>query len=97
MEKTFQNIPKWLELLYKENPEIPILVAGSKKDLIQKEDLEYYDQKWDELKDNLSHSFNLQGHLYISSKTGEGIHNIFNLLLNKINMIPYFPPITSMS
>ena len=93
-EKTFYNIEKWIKLLYQENPEIPIIIAGSKKDLTNQEDLDHFQKKFETLNMKLSQKYKIIKHVFISSKLGEGVDQIFNDLLNMINLVPFFPPIS---
>ncbi len=94
-EKTFQRLSHWFELLYSENKRIPIVIAGSKKDLIQKEDLLHYNSLWEKSITEWNNKFNIIGHFFISSKDNDGIDEIFNQIFKKIQILPYFPPISS--
>ncbi|MHA1585427.1 MAG: Rab family GTPase [Promethearchaeota archaeon] len=76
-ESTFDHLRDWIQLLLKENPKMPIILAGSKRDLANPEDLTYYRQKLLKLSRSLSLTKNIQAHMFISSKTLEGVDEIF--------------------
>ncbi|QEE14991.1 Rab family GTPase [Promethearchaeum syntrophicum] len=77
---TFNSIPKWIALLMAENPQIPILICGSKKDLIQYEDIKNFENKWIDFVSKIPKNCNIIGHIFTSSKTMEGIDSIFYTL-----------------
>ncbi len=77
---TFNSIPKWISLLMDENPLIPILICGSKKDLVQYEDIKKFEYKWFEFTSSIPENCNIIGHIFTSSKTLEGIDSIFYTL-----------------
>ena len=81
---TFNTIPKWIALLMAENPQIPILICGSKKDLIQYEDIKRFEDKWIEFASNIPDNCNIIGHIFTSSKTMEGIDSIFYTLADNL-------------
>jgi small GTP-binding protein len=85
--KTFDNVPKWITLLQKEKPNLPIVVAGSKKDLVHPEDLGHYRTKWLCLKPTLEHSESILAHFFCSALTMEGVEEIFGQL---IKVVPNF-------
>ncbi|MCF2138859.1 MAG: GTP-binding protein [Candidatus Lokiarchaeota archaeon] len=78
--KTFENISHWVELLMSENEEIPIILAGSKIDLAQPEDLIYYQKLWKKMEYSFPHYSNIVAHLFISSKQNIGIDEVFSTL-----------------
>ena len=77
---TFNSIPKWIGLLMAENPHIPILICGSKKDLVQYEDIREFEYKWFKFASRIPKNCNIIGHIFTSSKTMEGIDSIFYIL-----------------
>ena len=81
---TFDSIPKWIALLMAENPQIPILICGSKKDLVQYEDIKKFEEKWFEFSSSIPENCNIIGHIFISSKTMEGIDSIFHTLADNL-------------
>ena len=77
---TFNSIPKWIALLMAENPHIPILICGSKKDLVQYEDIKVFEDKWFDFVSRIPENCNIIGHILTSSKNMEGIDSIFYTL-----------------
>ena len=75
---TLENIQNWVDICRKEDPNLPILLLGSKSDLVNdiyiKNDyiMKYVDQ------------FNLYGYMEISSKTGTNVKEAFENLTTKI-------------
>ena len=57
--KPFNSIPKWIALLMAENPHIPILICGSKKDLVQYEDIQVFEDKWFEFASRIPKNCNM--------------------------------------
>ncbi len=82
-EKTFNNIVSWLNLLYKEDPEMPIILAGSKRDLVQPEDIKAYEKRWNHFFATNIIKSRIIGHQFISSKSFEGIDNLFLTIANE--------------
>ncbi len=83
---TFDSIPKWISLLTHENPQIPILICGSKKDLVQYEDIKKFEYKWFEFISKIPEKCNIIGHIFTSSKTMEGLDSIFYTLADYLNL-----------
>ena len=77
---TFNSIKKWIALLVAENPQIPILICGSKKDLVQYEDIKVFEDKWFDFVSRIPENCNIIGHILTSSKNMEGIDSIFYTL-----------------
>jgi GTPase SAR1 family protein len=77
---SFENIPKWLNLLTKDTPNIPIILVGSKKDLAQPEDINYYTSTWEQLKSTFVGAKNIIHHCHISSKVLTGVERLFDVL-----------------
>lgn len=75
--RTFLSIPKWIELLQSEYPSIPIIIVGSKKDIVDKETLEHAKKEWDLMKKDLPSSVNIIGHYHITSKDPADPEKIF--------------------
>ncbi|MHA1775807.1 MAG: Rab family GTPase [Promethearchaeota archaeon] len=78
--KSFENISHWVELLMKENSQIPIILVGSKIDLGQPEDLLNYQKLWKKRENVFPYYSNIRAHKFISSKTQIGIEDLFNTL-----------------
>lgn len=82
--QTFEHLLHWIELYIQENPRIPLVIAGTKKDLVTSEDLLKYTTRWMHFIADPSHNFNIVQHLFISSKNLEGIHDIFQVMAQAI-------------
>ncbi|MCF2141849.1 MAG: GTP-binding protein [Candidatus Lokiarchaeota archaeon] len=74
---SFLSIPMWYELIYHENPMIPVFIVGTKKDLVDPSLLNSYNEEFSQLKESLPNSKNIIGNYYISAKTKEGIAELF--------------------
>ena len=81
---TFNSIPKWIALLMAENPQMPILICGSKKDLVQYEDIKKFEERWFKFTSSIPENCNIIGHIFTSSKTMEGLDSIFYALADKL-------------
>src|SRR6056297_564511 len=85
-ERSFENLSKWFKMLKKECGDIPVIVAGTKMDLCQPEDMMYYKTKWKKFfaleKDGLCRS--VLNHMIISSKEYMGVDEIFMKIAQKI-------------
>ena len=85
-EKTFENLLRWIDLVCKDNPDIAIIIAGTKKDLAQPEDVSKYYAKWAQIQEGLDQQRNILEHLQISSKNFDGIEEIFEKLSHAISI-----------
>jgi small GTP-binding protein len=90
---TFTHLSQWLELLSTENSEMPLIIAGSKLDLVPKEVLNKFQILWEKNQPKWV-KYNICGHYFISSKKNEGLDEIFSGVLRNLQNIPYFPPMT---
>ena len=77
---TFKNIPKWISLMESEDPFMPIIIAGSKKDLIQPEDLNHYLKEWEDMKRKFPKFERVIDHVFISSKDYQSVEHLFTYL-----------------
>jgi len=77
---TFKSIPKWISLMESEDPLMPIIIAGTKKDLIQPEDLSYYTKEWESMKRRFPKFERIIDHVFISSKDYQGVEQLFTYL-----------------
>jgi len=75
---TLENIEQWVQIVRKEDPNLPILFLGSKSDL--EEDICVEQDYIEEFKQH----FNLYDYLRISSKTGENVELSFESLTRQI-------------
>ncbi|MHA1230149.1 MAG: Rab family GTPase [Candidatus Helarchaeota archaeon] len=78
--ETFESLPEWLDLIRSKVPDIPIILVGTKSDLVdeRKIDRELAEQKMKE--------WGLSGYIETSSKSGENIGYVFGLLSQEMLM-----------
>ncbi len=75
---SLDQIDQWVDICRRDNPDIPILLLGTKLDL---EDAISID---DEYAKTITKDFNFFNYLKISSKTGENVNLAFKLLAKEI-------------
>ena len=75
---SLENIGFWIELFRRQDDNIPILLVGSKYDLIDKNSIDK------ELILSLKQEYNLLDYLEISSKIKHNIDNVFEILVKAI-------------
>ncbi len=75
---TLENIEQWVQIVRKEDPELPILFLGSKSDLTSDICLE------EDYIEEFKQHFNMYDFLRISSKTGENVGLCFESLSRQI-------------
>ena len=78
--RTFLSIPKWIKLLQSEYPSIPILIIGSKKDIVDEPTLEHAREEWKIMAKDLNESVNIVGHYQISSKNFVETQRVFGIV-----------------
>ncbi len=76
--KSFMNLPKWINLIRKDDPTLPILLLGSKYDLIESIMVD------DEYVRQFVENNNISGYLKVSSKTGYNVNEVFESLVSTI-------------
>jgi small GTP-binding protein len=76
---TFESIEHWLGIVRITNPELPVLLLGTKSDLL--EGPETIDPNY--IEDSCK-KFNLFNYLKLSSKTGENVNASFDMLAEEI-------------
>ena len=76
---SLENIEEWVDICRKDNPGLPLILVGTKLDL--KDEVKIID---DDLVMEVKKQFDLFDYIKASSKTGEGVHEIFNKLARKI-------------
>jgi small GTP-binding protein len=93
MQTTFPLECSWLPILRKEDPRLPIILMGTKTDMV--------DPNYPAIEPYFGIDFmtshNLQGYIETSSKTGDKVDETFRYLLKSIfdyNRIPYDPNLT---
>lgn len=77
---TFNLETSWLPLVRKENPDLPVILVGTKKDLVSPS-LPMIDPT---IPTNFVKEHHLQGYVEVSAETGENVEKAFNLILNAI-------------
>lgn len=75
--RSFSDIPAWIEMVTKENIEIPILLVGNKIDLIEQEQIEQYEEDLIDLYDKYKDECNLYGYILTSAKTKFNVKETF--------------------
>ena len=75
---TLNNLEQWVHLVRKSDPQLPIIFLGTKNDLT--EEIMINDEYAQVIKDQ----FSLFEFLRISSKTGENVHEAFELITRRI-------------
>ncbi|MHA1369588.1 MAG: Rab family GTPase [Promethearchaeota archaeon] len=88
MNTTLSLKDSWLPIIRKEDPNLPVVLVGTKKDMVSP-DFRVVDPNFplDFIKEN-----HLQGYVETSSKTGEKVDEAFRILVKAIfdyNKIPY--------
>jgi len=76
--QTLENLEQWVNIVRKGDPKLPILFIGTKLDLTDEIMVD------DDYAKEFINEFSLMGFLKISSKTGENVHDAFNILTRKI-------------
>ncbi|MHA1681883.1 MAG: Rab family GTPase [Promethearchaeota archaeon] len=75
---SFMNVDEWIELLRSEKPDLPIVLVGTKADLEDEDMLIPEDEIMQKVREH-----DLLGYIRTSSKTGDGIEDPINLLVNR--------------
>ncbi len=79
---TLDKLEEWIEILTKFDPQLPILIVGTKFDLIELETATYLDEMLPNIVDAYDVIFD---YLKISSKTGYNVEKPFELIIRKSN------------
>ncbi|MFX1392399.1 MAG: Rab family GTPase [Promethearchaeota archaeon] len=75
---TLNNIEYWVNLCRNDNPNLPILFVGTKSDIVDG----LYDEK--DMIDLITEKFNFCDYFRVSSKTGENVEKVFEVLSKNI-------------
>ncbi len=75
---SFHNLPNWIKIVRKDDPTLPILLLGSKYDLVDSITVD------DEYVREFIEDNNISGYCKVSSKTGYNINVVFESLISKI-------------
>ena len=78
---TLENIEQWINICRKGNPNVPLILVGTKLDLAS--DIMVDDSYVKEIME----TYNLFDYIKTSSKNGEGVHEIFEKLTKKIILL----------
>jgi small GTP-binding protein len=78
---TLDRLEEWIDMLTKFAP-IPILILGTKFDLVDDETNSYFDEMLSKIVDAYDVIFNF---IKISSKTGHNVKKPFELLIRRLN------------
>ena len=76
--KSFNNLAKWVNLVRNDDPTLPILLLGSKYDLLDSICVDDEDAR-QFVEDN-----NISGYCKVSSKTGYNVNGVFESLVSTI-------------
>lgn len=79
---TFERLEEWVKICRRGDPDLPILLLGTKNDLTKR--IVVTDDYASEFKEN----FNLFDYIKISSKSGENVQKTFQSLFSHILKIP---------
>lgn len=83
---TFLNLPKWYSLVQNENIAIPVIVVGNKMDLVDDDHRQYFMDEFERARKLYPNPLNIKGHFFISSKTNEGMDELFLQCENLMKM-----------
>ena len=75
---TLEKVEDWIKICRKDNSELPIILVGTKTDLQQNH------EQSDGFAEEIMNTFNLFDHIKVSSKTGENVPSVFDILSKKI-------------
>jgi small GTP-binding protein len=74
---TERYIKDWIERCKKENPTMPIVLAGNKKDLVDKEKIRHLE------KQNIENQFEFLDHVFVSAKHENPLEDVIKKLVNQ--------------
>jgi small GTP-binding protein len=75
--ESLHELSDWISIIYEKNgPDIPIILVGSKNDSINDDQRQFIQEKAQQF----SKDYNLRGYFSVSSKTGEGVSDLFDFL-----------------
>lgn len=75
---SLENVIDWVQLVREANPRLPLILVGSKKDLVD----HIYIKPEDVL--DFKNKYNFFNQLQVSSKTGEGVDDTFDSLTREM-------------
>jgi small GTP-binding protein len=90
--KSFESIRKWFDLIYSIEPDIPVMLIGTKKDLVSNAELIHFAHQWKRLEAEIVKNNCFIGHFHISSKIFDNVEEVFqkmiHYLINRQNLSP---------
>ena len=75
---TIENTNEWIDLVRMHNTNLPVILVGTKYDLVKPEDIN------DKESNQALSNFDLIANVKTSSKTGKNIEDVFSLLINNL-------------
>lgn len=78
--ETLTDLSDWVQMIFEKNKNIPVLLVGSKSDAAGEEKMTLMRER----AEVFAKDHNLAGVWIVSSKTGEGVDELFDALGNKI-------------
>lgn len=79
---TVENLPHWINLVQTEYPSIPIVLAGSKRDLVDRETMDEFNQKIQEVIQQLPPHTNIVDHVMYSAYSLGECNQVFAEIQN---------------
>ncbi|MHA2297112.1 MAG: Rab family GTPase [Candidatus Hodarchaeales archaeon] len=79
--ETLEKLSEWIAIIREKNGNVPILLVGTKRDIINDENIDFL---LDKSKD-FCNKMDLHGCFYCSAKTGEGVTEIFYALAGALD------------
>ena len=88
--RTFLNLSHWSQLVFDENPMIPVFIVGTKMDLVSQEERLKFEDEYNQMKATLPNHSNIIGQFFVSSKNQDGIAELFK---KAEEMMKYYYPV----
>lgn len=76
--ETVDNLPYWINLLQKEYDSIPIVIAGSKKDLVDRETMDAVNKQIEDILNKLPPQTNIVDHVMYSAHSVGECNQVFS-------------------
>lgn len=79
--ESLESLSDWISIIYEKNgPNIPIILVGSKSDSVSDYERQFVQEKAQQF----SKDYNLRGYFSVSSKSGDGVNELFDFLAIQI-------------
>ncbi len=75
---TLNHLPDWVQIIRENARDIPIVLAGTNLDLEDSRNISYAEGL------QVSRDYDLNGFMEVSSKTGENVEKLFNMVLHSL-------------